>query len=421
MNQPAPALESRPASAARPRPPRKKGAWRSYLLWLALAGLAALVIAGLRPQPQAVELATVTTGPLTVSVLEEGKTRIRHRHVVAAPVAGLLDRIPLRAGDPLEAGKTVLAVIQPTPASFLDPRTQAEAEARALMAEASKRQRQAQLERAQAALAMAEKEKVRSTRLQKEGAVSLREYDQALNQVEILIRELHAAEFALEVSDFEILQTRAAARQTGSLAGDGSAPITLLAPINGFVLNVFEESARPVTSGLPLLEVGDPTDLEAEIELLSSDAVAVPPGAEVSIEQWGGDRPLRGRVTVIEPGGFTKISALGVEEQRVKVRVDFAEPIPPGRPLGDRYRVEARIVTWRGEGVLQVPTGALFRRGNEWMSFVFDRGKARLATVGVGHNNGVAAEVLSGLTAGQQVILHPPDAVADGKAVRPRE
>lgn len=432
MNQTSP-TSTLAASPARPRASGHKKAWRTVVLWAVLAGILAAVVAGLRPRPQAVELATVTVGPLTVSVLEEGKTRIRHRHVVAAPVAGTLERIPLRAGDRLEAGTTVLAVIQPTPSSFLDPRAQAEAAARVQMAEATQRQRQAQLERARAALEMAEKEKVRTTRLQKDGAVSLREVDQALNQVEMLTREVHAAEFGLEVSTFEILQAQAAARQAGSPAADPAAthssatespalitPITLLSPVNGYVLNVFEESARPVGAGLALLEVGDPADLEAEIELLSSDAVAVRPGAEVSIEQWGGDRPLRGRVTVIEPGGFTKISALGVEEQRVKVRVDFVDPIPAERPLGDRYRVEARIITWHEEAVLQVPAGALFRRGNDWMTFLFDNGRARQAKVVIGHHSGAAAEVLSGLSAGQQVILHPPDAVAEGKAVRPR-
>jgi HlyD family secretion protein len=393
---------------------------RSALLWLLLAGVVGLVLAGLRPQPQAVDLAAVATGPLTVTVLEEGKTRIRHRHVVAAPVAGMLERITLRAGDRLEAGQTVLAVIQPTPSAFLDPRTQAEAEARVQMAEAAQKQRQAQLERARAALEMAEKEKARTTRLQKDGAVSIREYDQAISQVDMLNREVSAAEFALEVSKFEILQTQAAARQAGTPEGESSSPITLRAPVSGFVLNVFEESSRPVTPGLPLLEVGDPADLEAEIELLSSDAVAVRPGAEVAIEQWGGDRPLRGKVTVIEPGGFTKISALGVEEQRVKVRVDFLDPIPPERPLGDRYRVEARIVTWHADSVLRVPAGALFRRGGDWMAFVFEDGRVRLATVTIGHHNGVAAEVLSGLAPGQRVILHPPDGVAEGKRVRPR-
>src|SRR5215468_885975 len=179
-----------------------------------------------------------------------------------------------------------------------------------------------------------------------------------------------------------------------------SGPLQILAPVDGYVLNVYEESARVVTPGMPIMEVGDPQDLEAEIELLSSDAVGVTPGAEVSIEHWGGDAPLRGRVSVVERGGFTKVSALGVEEQRVKVRVDFLDPLPPGRELGDRYRVEARIVTWHGDNVLQVPTGALFRRGNEWMTFTIKERKARLRKIKIAHNNGVDAEVRSGLSEG---------------------
>lgn len=420
MSEPLPMTPSQtnhPAARPKVRTPAR---WRRALPWLTLVAAATAVIASLRPHPPAVELAHVTRDRLATSILEEGKTRIRHRYLVTAPVAGRLERIPLRAGDRLQAGTTALAVIQPTPSAFLDPRAQEESEARVQMAEATQRLREAHVERARAALDMAEKEKSRATRLEKQGAVSLREYELAVNQVELMTREWHAATFALEVSKFEILQARAAARQAGGSLEDSSSAITLLAPVNGFVLQVFEESARPVTAGHPLLEVGDPTDLEAEIELLSSDAVAVRPGAEVSIEQWGGEQPLRGRVSVIEPGGFTKISALGVEEQRVKVRVDFVEPIPADRALGDRYRVEARILTWQADSVLQVPTGALFRRGNQWMTFRFDRGAAQLAPVTIGHHNGLAAEILSGLTEGQQVILHPPDTLTDGKSVRAR-
>jgi hypothetical protein len=194
-----------------------------------------------------------------------------------------------------------------------------------------------------------------------------------------------------------------------------SGPLQILAPVDGYVLNVYEESAGVVTPSLPIMEVGYPQDLEAEIELLSSDAVGVAPGADVSIEHWGGDSPLRGRVSVVEPGAFTKVSALGVEEQRVKVRVDFLDSAPSG--LGDRYRVEARIVTWRGHNVLQVPTGALFRRGNDWMTFAARQGKAQLRKVEITHNNGVAAEVCSGLSEGDAVIIHPPDTVHDGVSI----
>ena len=405
------------AQPARTRP-RKPGAWRRFIPYAIVAALLAAIVAGLRPKPIQVETATVTTGPLTVSVLEEGKTRIRHRYTISPPISGYLNRIALRAGDRIEAGKTVLAVLQAEPSSFLNPRARGEAEARLKGAEAAKMQSQSELERSRAALDLAEKEKTRSIELKRTGAISTKEWDTIENQVTVLTRALHTAEFALRVAEFELAQAQATLVQAKSPAPDHSEPLTILAPVSGFVLQVFEESARILPAGTPIMEVGDPTDIEAEIELLSSDAVGVAPGAEVSIEQWGGESPLRGIVSVIEPGGFTKISALGVEEQRVKVRVDFTDP--PGHSLGDRFRVEARIVTWHGENVLQVPTGALFRRGGDWMTFALDAGRARLTKVEIAHTNGIAAEVRTGLQQGQPVILHPPDAVADGAAVRPR-
>jgi HlyD family secretion protein len=328
--------------------------------------------------------------------------------------------VELRAGAAIEMGKTVLAVVQPQPASFLDPRAQAEAEARLKTAEAGVLRAQAELERTQEALAMAEKERVRATDLKKKGAVSEKEFDLAENQAAMLGRGLRADEFALRVAEFIRTQAEAALLQTQSPTTAQAEPLTIVAPVNGFVLNVFEESARIVVPGTPIMEVGDPADLECEIELLSSDAVAVQPNADVSIEQWGGERPLRGKVAIIEPGGYTKISALGVEEQRVKVRVNFAEPIPAEHSLGDRYRVEARIVTWHSDRVLQIPTGAIFRRGGDWMTFIVESGKARLTKVEIAHNNGIAAEVRSGVREGQSVILHPADTVVHNTSVRPR-
>ena len=399
---------------------RKPGAWRRFIPYGIGAALLFAIIAGFRPRPAEVETATVTAGPLDVTVLEEGKTRIRHRYVISPPISGFLNRIPLRAGDRIEAGKTVLATIQAQPANFLDPRSTAEAEARVKGTEATKMRAESELERVRASLQLAEKEKVRAAELKTKGAISAKEWDTADAQVAMLSRELHSAEFAIKVADFERVQAQAALMQAQNPATANAAPLTLTAPVTGFVLNVTEESARTVLAGVPIMEVGDPTDLEAEIELLSSDAVGVQPGAQVSIEQWGGDAPLRGKVTVVEPGGYTKISALGVEEQRVKVRVDFADPIPATHPLGDRFRVEARILTWHGERVLQVPTGALFRRGNDWMTFVLTGGQARLTKVEIAHHNGTTAEVRTGLEQGQTVILHPPDAVADGAKVKAR-
>ncbi len=408
----------RPTAKARQQ---RRGGWRKVVPYGIGGGLLAFIVWGLLPKPVEVETAKISSGPLTVSVLEEGKTRIRHRYMISPPVSGFLNRIELRAGAPIEAGKTVLATIQPQPSSFLDPRARAESEARVQAATASKMRSTAQVERARAALDLAEKDRARSIVLKQKGAISARDWDTAENQVAVLTRELRALEFAQQVAEFELTQAQAALQQAVNPADEKAEPMKILAPVSGYVLNVMEENARVAAAGTAIMEVGDPADLEAEIELLSSDAVGVQPGDEVSIEQWGGDHPLRGKVTMIEPGGFTKISALGVEEQRVKVRVDFVDPLPADHPLGDRFRVEARIVTWHGDRVLQVPTGALFRRGSDWSGFVLNGGKARLTKVKIAHSNGTAAEIRSGLIDGQSVILHPPDAVADGTAVRARD
>ncbi len=409
------------SSSAGRREKKRRNVWRRLLPWSIGALLAALIVAGLWPRPTPVETAVVTRGPLTVTVFEEGKTRIRHRYIVSSPVAGHLRRIPLRAGAPVVEGETVLAVLEPEHSGFLDPRARAQAEAALQAAEAAKQLRQAELDRSASLLDLAEKDFARADSLIRSRAISTQQWDAARNLVEVRTRELHAAEFALRVADFEIAQARAALLQSRAPAPESTEPLEIRSPVSGYVLNVYEENARVVAPGAELMEVGDPRDLEAEIELLSSDAVGVQPGAEVSIEQWGGEEPLRGRVNLIERGGFTKFSALGVEEQRVKVRVDFLESFPPGKELGDRYRVEARIVTWHGEDVLQVPAGALFRRGNEWMAFVIRDGKAEPRKVEIAHHNGTAAEVLEGLAEGDEVILHPPDTIEEGAAVAPQE
>jgi HlyD family secretion protein len=404
-----------PTLAASKRP-RRKRAWKRFIPWVLVIALVAWIVKSLQPKPIGVEVATIAAGPMTVSVLEEGKTRIRHRYTISPPIGGLLERIPFRAGHRIEAGKTVIATIQPQPTGFLDNRSRSQAEARVKAAEAARYQREAQVERARSALELAKKEEGRAQSLRKSGAVAQRDLDAAENQVTVLGRELRAAEFALQVADFERTQAEAALIETQNTTPTSAQPVQIVAPVNGYILNVMEESSRVVAAGTPLMEVGSPEDLEAEIEMLSSDAVGVRPGAEVSIEQWGGEKPLRGRVSVIEPGGYTKVSALGVEEQRVKVRVDFVDPLPSGVMLGDRFRVEARVVIWSADSVLQIPTGALFR-----MTFLHRDGRAALATVEVGRNNGISAEVRSGVTAGDRVVLHPPDALRDGMQIQPRE
>ena len=400
------------------KPTKRNSLWRKVPLYAVGLALAFFIVTGLLPKPVEVEKASVVRGPLTVSVLEEGKTRIRDRYVVSPPLAGYLRRVPVRAGDPVVAEKTVLAVIQASPSSFLDPRAKAQSEAAVRSAEATRSQRTEQVDSALAELELARKELLRSEQLRKKGAIAVQEFDTAANRVEMLDNQLGSARFGLKVAEFELEQAKAALVQATGDASDTDRPIEIKSPISGFVLNVYEESARPISPGMPIMEVGDPTDLEAEIELLSSDAVKVKPGAKVAIEQWGGGQPLTGTVALVEPGAFLKVSALGVEEQRVKVRVNFAD-LPAGL-LGDRYRVEARIVTWSESDVLQVPTGALFRKGNDWMTFLVEGGRAKLTPVEIGQSNGVFAEVKSGLRDGQQVILHPPDTVRPGIAVKER-
>ncbi|HXG47298.1 MAG TPA: HlyD family efflux transporter periplasmic adaptor subunit [Methylomirabilota bacterium] len=420
-----PAPANARAKTAPPRPPHRPQGTRlprrrTLLGWLAgLALLTALLLA-LRPSPITVELGTVGRGPLTVSVLEEGKTRIRHRYVISPPLAGLLRRPALRAGDRLEAGQTVVATLETQPAGFLDPRARAQAEAAVAAAEAALNARLAEVERARAAVDLMIKERRRAKELQAGGAVSVQEWDRVDAEATVRERELRATEFAARVAEFELIQARAALLQAQQAVDGTNTLFEIRSPVTGVVLNVFEESARIVTPGTPLMEVGDPRDLEIEVELLSQDAVGVRPGAELWIERWGGEKPLRGRVSVIEPAAFTKISALGVEEQRVRVRADFVDQPPADQPLGDRFRIEARVVTWHADDVLRIPTGALFRRGGEWMTFVVSGNVARLRKVTIGHNSGVYAEVLDGVRANETVIVHPPDIVADGGKIRAR-
>lgn len=395
---------------------RRRRPWRILLFVLLCLALAALLIAGFWPAPLPVQTGRVASAPMTVSVTEEGKTRIRSRYVVFPPTAGFLRRVELRAGARIQAGRTVLAVLTPEASTFLTPRARAEALARLDAAEAAERVRRAERERVATSLELARTDLSRLDALLKSGAVARQEWDRAENQVRVLERELQAATFALQVAGHETRVARAALSRGAAPGQDEAVPI--LAPVDGYVLAVMEENARAVAASTPIMEVGDPRDLEIEIELLSTDAVAVTPGAEAAIAHWGGQGELRARVTVVEPGGFTKVSAIGVEEQRVKVRAELMDELPPRLLLGDRYGVQARIVTWRGDKVLQVPTGALFRRGNAWMAFVLEGGKAVLRTMQIGHENGQAAEVRDGLKEGERVILHPPDTLADGMRVR---
>jgi HlyD family secretion protein len=371
------------------------------------------------PGPVEVDLGRVTRGALRVTVDEEGKTRVRERYVVSAPLGGRLRRIPLRAGDAVVAGETVLAVIDPTDPTLLDARAVAEAEARVRAARAARERAGPELARARAAHELAARQLERARKLFATKVLSRQELDEVESRERIAAEELKAARFAVEIAAFELDVAEAALVRTRPGGPDG-AGLAIRSPIDGKVLRLFEESETVVAPGMHLLEIADPTDLEVEIDVLSSDAVRVNPGAAVLLEHWGGERPLAGRVRVVEPGGFTKVSALGVEEQRVNVIVDLLDP-PAARPhLGDGYRVDARIIVWEGEDVLMVPSGALFRHGESWAAFAVRGGRARLATVEIGRQNASEAQVLRGLAEQDVVVLHPSDRIEDGVSIRAR-
>lgn len=394
---------------------------RMLLLGVLFVLAAALVYAFL-PRAVPVDVATVTRGPLQVTVNDDGRTRIRERYVVSAPLAGRLRRVELHAGDTVEHGKTLLATLEPTDPELLDPRARAQAEARVKAAETTRKHAEPLLERARTAGEFARTELDRAKNLFAEKTLSHQELDSAEQKERTAAEEFKAAQFSLQIADYELEQARAALLRThpGGSASPDNWQFPIVSPIDGRVLRVFQESSGVVPAGARLLELGDPAELEVEIDVLSTDAVRIKRGTKVFLEHWGGDTPLLGRVRVVEPSGFLKISALGVEEQRVNVIVDFTDPPAKRSTLGDAFRVEARIVIWEGTDVLKLPVGALFREGDDWAVFVVERGRARLQRVRIRQRNDLEAELVEGVTAGATVIVHPSDRVLDGAAVQQR-
>jgi HlyD family secretion protein len=391
--------------------------WRRRLPLLGAVLLVALIVIGLWPRPVAVESGTVSRGPLVVTVDEEGMTRVRNRYVVSAPVAGQLRRIDWKAGAPVVAGQTELGVLESGGADILDTRTLAQAEARLHAAEANQQAAAAQRVRAAAAATLAATELERTQRLREQKVASAQELDVATMRADTAAQEVRSAEFALQVAKFEVEQARAMLTRGTPDAGAALPPLVITSPVNGKILRVMQESARMVPAGFPLMEVGDPTDLELRIEVLSRDGVAIKPGARVFLERWGGDEPLMARVRLVEPSAFTKISALGVEEQRVYVVADFVDPLEKRPTLGDSYRVEARIVIWEKADALRAPAGALFQRAGDTWTFVIEGGRAHLRRVKAGRSNGVETEILDGLHEGDRLVVYPGDKVLDGTRV----
>ena len=395
---------------------------RSVLvLVVSVAAVAALAFWAFRPRPVSVETREVVLADFEQTVNEEGKTRVRDRYVVAAPAAGRLERIALKAGDSVRTDD-VIAVLRPTLPSLRDARTQAELRERVGATEAAKLAADAEVARARAALGLARSEFERVSKLSSQGFTSKATADDARLRVEQQTQALKAAEFAQDAAVHEFALARATLAQGDRLArGDqGSGRIEIRSPVNGQVLRVAQESETAVQLGDPLLEIGDASSLEAVVEVLSQDALRIAAGMPVRMIASSSLAPMRGTVRRVEPSGRTKISTLGVEEQRVAVVVDFAGHDAPVAALGDGYRVDASVVVLQKQGVPVVPVGALFRDAQGWAIFVADGAIARRRAVELGARNQHDAWAQAGVRPGERVIVYPPDTVRDGVRIEPR-
>ena len=390
----------------------QRAAKRHTRRWLPYAGavvLVALITAGLWPRPIPVETARATIGTLRATVNEQGKTRIKQRYVVSAPVTGQLQRIPFKAGAEVRAGQTMVAVIEPVSPTLLDARTRVATEAKRDTALAN-------LEKARAGQRFAASDLRRFEKLHAEKMVSVQELETVQLREASATKEQAAAESALRQVEAEMAEFAGNAPTGTNTLLD---PVQVKAPATGSVLHIFEENSRVVAAGTTLMEIGDPLDIEVVVEVLSRDGAAIPPGTPVELEQWGGGEPLRAKVRLVEPAAFTKISALGVEEQRVNVVADLLTPPDQRRNVGDGFRVEARIIVWEAPDALKVPAGALFRKGDQWAAFVIADGRARLKIDKAGRSSGTETQVLDGLKQGEEVILYPGSRVRDGQRVTP--
>lgn len=396
--------------------------WRLLKNPRVLAGLglvALLLLASLWPATVAVDVARVARGPLLVTVDEEAETRVRRRFVVSAPVAGRVGRIDLEPGDAVERGRTLLATFFPADPTPLDARTRAEAAAAAQAARATRDGARAERQRAEAALKLAASELRRARDLAGQQLLAPAELESREAQARSAEEAFRAADFAAAAAEHQLQAAEARLAPPGGARSGRE--LELRAPVDGVVLRRLRESESVVPVGEPLLELGDPSAVEIVSDLLSTDAVRVRAGQRVLIQHWGGDGTLAARVRRVEPSGFMKISALGVEEQRVNVVMDFEGPPEARRRLGDGYRVEIRIVVAETANALKAPNSALFRRGEQWSAFVVEGGRARLRPVKLGHRNGLEAEVLEGLTESAVLVLHAGDRVGDGTRVAARE
>jgi HlyD family secretion protein len=392
--------------------------------WIVIGTLGAIVVLailyGFLPKPVPVDLVKVSRGPLRVTIEEEGETRVKDRFVISAPVAGFMRRIHLKVGDPVKRGQ-IVAELEPLRSDVLDPRSRAEAEANVGAAESALRAAEEQARAAAADAEYAIKKLERVRKLYVEGVIPKDQFEQADAEAKRTQANVLAADAAVKVARSGLLRARSKLHYSAAEAiPNPDKIVTIRSPIKGQVLKIHHESEGTVNSGEALIDVGDTEKIEVTIEVLSADAVSIKPGTPVFFERWGGGSPLPGKVRVVEPAGFTKVSSLGVEEQRVHVIADITSSAESRKRLGDAYRVEAHFIVWEGKDILQIPASALFRRGEGWAVFVVKNRKAQQREVEVGHRTGLVAEILSALVEGEEVIVYPDDSIKQGTRLRPR-
>ena len=385
------------------------------LLVAAVAGITWAVM----PRPIPVETAIVARGRFVATVDEDGKTRIRDRYVVAAPLAGRLTRIRLKVGDQISADD-VVATIVPSPAPFLDPRSRREAEERLGAAEAALERARSVVERARAEAEQANKDLARTRTLVERGASTQQALERAELVMRVADRDQRAAEFQNHAAEHELNQARALLARYSDAANVPPDAWSVTAPVSGLVLKIAQESETAIQPGTPMVEIGDPHDLEIVVDVLSKDAVEIRPGAEVAFENWGAPKVLLGRVRRIEPVAFTKVSTLGVEEQRVNIIIDISSAPDQWASLGDGYQLDARIVVFSLEDATIVPAGALFRRGEVWTVFVVDKDSAQTRDVTLLRRSGRSAAITAGVSPGERVIVYPSDRIRPGVRVEAR-
>ena len=369
-----------------------------------------LLIWGFRPQPILVETITVKRAPLTIAIEEEGRSRVIDRYIISAPVNGVACRLHLKVGNDVEQGQVLLS-ITPLASEVLDPRRRAQAQAKVFAAKSTLRAAEEQARAATAAAKLANNELRRLNPLLVKGLISREAYDKAATEAKTSTANKRSSDFNVDVAKYELQAAQTVLEYTAGNDAEPAERVPVLSPITGKILKVQRQCKGPVSTGEALLEVGDPSALEVEVDVLSSDAVKIKQGMKVLFDRWGGEQPLEGIVRVIEPVGFTKVSALGVEEQRVLIISDFSSPQALWQRIGDGYRVEAKFILWQQNDVLQIPASSLFRYQDGWAVFIVEEGHAKRRKIRVGQRNGLTAQILGGIVEGETVINHPSDDV----------